>query len=83
MIPTPNFSMDQLIAALRATPTFEDDGGFTTDELAEAIGLSNTQVRARLKHLMRDGVIGCKRVRRLSLDGRFVQHSVYFYKPPQ
>lgn len=76
-------ALDALRAAL-AKPTKRPEGAFTTDELADAIGLPIEKVRKGLKRMMAAGQLEALRIPVPCLDGRVLPMPAYrLVKPPK
>jgi len=67
----------ELIAALSQSPPGDDEPGFTSSDLADQFGVSETTIRKRLKRLFKEGRLKAHHAMRAGMDGRPRQHTCY------
>jgi hypothetical protein len=77
--PAPDFSLDELLAAL-AGPEQSLDGYHTSAEWREKLSVTDKRLSALLHRAQQQGKLGVQRAQRGTLDGRSVPVPVYAFK---
>ncbi len=74
-----DISAQEIVEALNG-PAQYPDGAFTTEEVHRRTGASIPRIQRALRILREQGRLEVMRVKRESLDGRMLSHTVYRVK---
>ena len=73
----------QILEAIRTALEAPSEDAFTVGELAEKLEISRPRVREAIRQMIKSGQAEHVTVRRLSIDGRFLQNPGYRIKPKE